>query len=451
MNVVPEQRGVERAMDDLSRRPPQYKRTKLGVIPEDWRVATIGEVAMTSSGTTPSRELADRYYRDGSIAWIKTLDLNNSEIYTTEERVTELALNETALTRYPVGTVVVAMYGGFNQIGRTGLLRIPATVNQALTAITPNAFRLLSEYLLHVLNYRLDYWKSVASSSRKDPNITGRDVREFPIAIPSTEEQRAIADALGDMDGLLGTLDTLIAKKRAIKQGAMQQLLTGKMRLPGFSGDWQEVPLFDVADKQIPFSFAGGPFGSNLKASEYTLHGVRIIQLQNIGDGCFNDDYAIYTSEKKANELRSSNIFPDEIIISKMGDPVARACLVPKHLGRCLMASDGIRLAVDRHRFCTRFIHDYINSPIFRSKALDASTGSTRTRIGLSTLRGLQIRAPRLTEQEAIATVLFEMDAEIAMLERRRDKTRAIKHGMMQWLLTGRVRLVKPSRGETRA
>jgi len=96
---------------------PGYKQTEVGLIPEDWNVTTIGSVAETSSGTTPSRALAERYYRNGHISWVKTLDLNNSEIKVTEERVTQAALGETSLKCYPSGSVVVAMYGGFNQIG----------------------------------------------------------------------------------------------------------------------------------------------------------------------------------------------------------------------------------------------------------------------------------------------------------------------------------------------
>jgi type I restriction enzyme S subunit len=115
--------------------------------------------------------MQERYFRDGSIAWVKTMDLNDCEITLTSEQVTELALKETSLRVYPVGTVLVAMYGGFQQIGRTGLLRIPATVNQAISAIQPDSAKLLSEYLLANLNHRVDYWKRVASSSRKDPNI----------------------------------------------------------------------------------------------------------------------------------------------------------------------------------------------------------------------------------------------------------------------------------------
>jgi type I restriction enzyme S subunit len=109
--------------------------------------------------------------------------------------------------------------------------------------------------------------------------------------------------------------------------------------------DWVVKKLGEIADSTVRWSFTGGPFGSNLKSSDYTDDGVRIIQLQNIGDGDFINDYEVYTSEKKANELISCNIYPRDIILSKMGDPVARACIIPDFHKRYLMCSDGIRLA----------------------------------------------------------------------------------------------------------
>ncbi len=262
---------------------------------------------------------------------------------------------------------------------------------------------------------------------------------------PPVVEQRAIASALSDVDGLLGALDRLIAKKRDLKQAAMQQLLTGQTRLPGFTGEWKSFELGDIADPNRRWSFTGGPFGSNLKSSDYTEDGVRIIQLQNIGDGYFKDDYEVYTSAGKADELISCNIYPGEIILSKMGDPVARAVIIPARHNRFLMCADGIRLAVDPTSFDTYFIYTQINAPQFRDRAENAGTGSTRKRIGLTELKKLEISCPPLPEQTAIAQVLSDMDAELAALEQRRDKTRAIKQGMMQELLTGRTRLVAPT------
>ena len=259
---------------------------------------------------------------------------------------------------------------------------------------------------------------------------------------PPKAEQEAIADTLSDADALIEFLKQLVVKKRQLKQGATQELLTGKKRLPGFSGDLESSSLGRIADTNQKWSFTGGPFGSNLKSSDYTDGGVRIIQLQNIGDGEFNDGYKIYTSRQKADELLSCNIYPGDIILSKMGDPVARACIIPPIEERYVMCSDGIRLAVDEKRFNTYFVHTQINAPEFRAKAANAGTGSTRIRIGLTDLRGLELQCPPLSEQTAIAAILCDMDVEIAVLEAKLIKSRSLKQGMMQELLTGRIRLV---------
>jgi type I restriction enzyme S subunit len=293
-------------------------------------------------------------------------------------------------------------------------------------------------------------------------------ISNYQIPVPPKAEQTAIAKALSDVDALISELEKLIVKKQAIKTATMQQLLTGRTRLPQFAlrddgtpkgtkpselgeipEDWEVVCFDQLKDKKDNWAITGGPFGSNLKASDYTENGVRVIQLQNIGDGVFKNDDFVYTSYKKANELISCNIYPDEIILSKMGDPVARACLIPHIHSRYVMCSDGIRLKVDSQRYSEKFVFYFLNYPLFRNQALDASTGSTRKRIGLSELRDLLLFAPPKEEQTAIATILSDMDAEIQALEQRLGKTRHIKQGMMQELLTGKTRLVQPLNKES--
>ncbi len=196
--------------------------------------------------------------------------------------------------------------------------------------------------------------------------------------------------------------------------------------------DWKEFSIGEIADPADRYSFSGGPFGSNLKSEEYTEGGVRIIQLQNIGDGHFKDNYKIYTSKEKADELLSCNIYPGEIILSKMGDPVARATLIPDSEERYLMASDGIRLKVDTARFDSVFILNAINSPQFRSSAEAVSVGSTRKRIGLTTLKGLTIYAPPLPEQKKIAEILSGIDRAIAKLIYKSQKLDALQASLTE-------------------
>lgn len=444
--ISPQHESTSHTTDSISA-PGRYKHTDAGEIPDDWGVSSVGAEfdiqlgkmldAATNVGT-PKMYVGNR-----SVQWGR-IDLD-------ESGTVPMTPADLVRFRLRLGDLLVCEGG---EIGRAAIWDDPIPecyYQKALHRLRPtgsyDAYLMMSLLHLWTSNGHLANYVTQTSIA----HLPKDKLAVVPLPVPPPAEQRAIARTLSGVDALLKALETLIAKKRAIKQAVMQQLFTGATRLPGFSGDWQEIPLSDVADRQIAFSFVGGPFGSNLKASEYTRYGVRIIQLQNIGDGHFNDEYAIYTSEEKADELKSCNIFPGEIIISKMGDPVARACLIPMRDRRYLMASDGIRLAVDRHRFSTHFVHEYINSPPFRSKAIEAATGSTRTRIGLSALRRLPLRAPGLAEQEAIAAVLSDMSAEIGALERQHDKIKAIKQGMAQQLLAGRVRLLRPAQSAASA
>lgn len=205
--------------------------------------------------------------------------------------------------------------------------------------------------------------------------------------------------------------------------------------------DWDLIEFVDVVDKNVKWSFTGGPFGSNLKAEDYTNTGVRIIQLQNIGDGEFFDDYKIYTSHKKADELLSCNIYPKEIIISKMGDPVARACFIPETEKRFLMASDGIRFVPDKMKYNSFFVLNLINDITFRKQAIQASTGSTRQRIGLDDLKGLSFPKPSLKEQTAIANLLNTWDKAIQTTSTLIEQKQKRKKWLMQMLLSGKKRL----------
>jgi type I restriction enzyme S subunit len=424
-----------------------YKETEAGVIPEDWEVAAIdslgrrGRPAVKAgpfgSSLTKNTYVAEGYKVYGQEQVIRG-DHLYGDYYVSKERFNELrscAVEPGDILLSLVGTagrVLVIPPGAPEGIINPRLIRFSFDPN----VISPTYFRFLFE---------TDAYQALLARNAQGGTmgvLNAGLLRPIRIPLPRVPEQIAIAAALSDVDALINNTEKLIAKKRTIKQGAMQLLLTGKKRLPGFTGEWEVKTFEDIADRNVKWSITGGPFGSNLKASDYTSEGVRIIQLQNIGDGIFNDEYKIFTSTEKADELLSCNIYPGEIILSKMGDPVARACFVPCADKRFLMSSDGIRLVVNENTFHKKFVHDYINSIYFRQKAIDASTGTTRQRIGLDDLKKLSFICPSLSEQTAIARVLSDMDAEIEGLEHKLAKYKLIKQGMMQELLTGKKRLI---------
>lgn len=175
-----------------------------------WPLISLSSLFETKSGTTPSRNRAD-YFTNGTIPWVKTLDLTDGPITTTDERITALALDETHLSILPIGTVLVAMYGGFNQIGRTGVLELEAAHNQAMTALLPT--KKVDPYFLNtVLVASKGYWKSVANSTRKDPNITKSDVLGFKLPLPPLTTQRAIVAEIEAEQALVAANRELIAR-----------------------------------------------------------------------------------------------------------------------------------------------------------------------------------------------------------------------------------------------
>ncbi|MBK9351264.1 MAG: restriction endonuclease subunit S [Sulfuritalea sp.] len=410
-----------------------FKQTDVGLIPGDWSVSTIGDLASTSSGTTPPRAQANKYFENGSIPWVKTLDLNNGSIVSTDETITPAALSETSLQLYPNGSVLVAMYGGYNQIGRTGILEISATVNQALTAIRPDTKRLHPGYLLRVLNHRIDYWRTVASSSRKDPNITSKDIREFPLAVPPIPEQQAIAEALSDADALIESLEQLLAKKRQIKQGAMQELLTGQKRLPGFAGEWQPTPLGAIGE------FLKGSGITRDEAQSGTLPCVRYGEIYTT-----HNDYirAFQSWISLEVAVRATRLRQGDVLFAGSGE-------TKEEIGKCIAFVDKLEayaggdIVILRPRgFDSLFLGYALNTAnVIRQKA-SRGQGDAVVHISAVALAQIEVRVPDATEQTAIATLLSDMDTELAALEAKLAKARDLKQGMMQELLTGRIRLV---------
>jgi len=401
---------------------PGYKQTEVGVIPEDWDCVHIGDVTETSSGATPPRAKQQEYFDGGTIPWVKTLDLNNSSILETDECVTPSALQQTSLRLYPSGSVLVAMYGGFNQIGRTGMLTKDATINQALTAIRPDQSRLSSRFLLNYLNFRVEYWKSVASSSRKDPNITGKDVREFPIPLPPLIEQEAAGEALQDIEDQILMLDELIAKKRDIKQAAMQELLTGNRRLPGFEGDWGVKRLGEICE--IGMGRTPSRLDERMWGQGHPWLSIADLQRKVVSE-----------SKEQVTEAAAAlmTIVSKGTLLMSFKLSIGRLCFA----GCDLFTNEAI-CSFNRLTANADYLYYALGRTDFSLYGKQAVKGYT---LNKESLNLVEVKLPSKDEQIAIAAILSDMDTELAALETRLKKAHDLKQGMMQELLTGRIRL----------
>ncbi len=260
-------------------------------------------------------------------------------------------------------------------------------------------------------------------------------VRKIRLALPPLPEQRHIADALSDVDGLIGTLEKLIAKKRAIMQAAMQQLLTAKIRLPGFNGKWESITLGSVASISKGSRLSKGVISESgnrrciLYGELFTTYKTRIDNIVSFTDSSEGIPSRVgdvlmpgSTTTIGIDLAKASAVFADDVAIG--GDII-------------------IIRPYSVSQVCSAFLAAYLTE-VKRNEIAEQTQGITIIHLYGRDLRDLELDLPSLPEQEAIATVLSDMDAEIIALERRRDKTKQIKQGMMQRLLTGHVRLINP-------
>jgi len=217
---------------DPARHPDQFQDSPLGVIPKGWQARECKELFSLRSGNTPSRGEFRRYYENGTIPWVKTLDLNEGWITDTDERLTTLALQVGSIALRPANTILIAMYGGWEQIGRTGILAIEAATNQAVCALVRKTEDIEPEFAFRAFQHRRFAWRRVAASSRKDPNITKEDIATFLLPVPKTaDEQKAIAARIWDSEQRIDLETKKLSKLQSLKRGLGHDLLTGRVRV----------------------------------------------------------------------------------------------------------------------------------------------------------------------------------------------------------------------------
>ncbi|MDB2337756.1 restriction endonuclease subunit S [Amylibacter sp.] len=415
-------------------------------VPEGWEIKRLGDYVKLQGGNA----FQSSDFRDSGIPIVRISNIRNNKVDLSDAVYYE---KSTVYKNFLVanGDILLAMSGATTgKIGRY-LLPFQSYLNQRVGRFQKLENKsVCMEFIYQLVRSRIFSENTLIDAvGGAQPNISSSQVEGVFYKIPPLPEQKKIASILTYVDEVIETTQKQIDKLQDLKKATMNELLTKgightefkDIELGRIPKTWEVVEISNIKDKIDQYSFTGGPFGSNLKSEDYTQKGVRIIQLQNIGDGRFLNNYKIYTSQEKADELKSCNIFPGDIILSKMGDPVARATMIPDFETRFLMASDGIRLSINKNEYDTKFILESINHFTFRKQAELKSTGSTRKRIGLVELRTLKIAIPPLSEQKKIASILTSKDITIEKRRCKLTQTQALKKSLMQDLLTGKVRV----------
>jgi type I restriction enzyme S subunit len=256
---------------------------------------------------------------------------------------------------------------------------------------------------------------------------------KLEIPLPSSiEEQHAIATALSDVDGLIAGLEGLLAKKRALKQGAMQQLLSGQKRLPGFTGEWGVKRLGEITCTPI----TDGPH----LTPNFLPTGIPFLSVNNLVNNRVDFSDVRYVSREDHLEFsRKCRPQKHDILFGKAAS-VGKVALVDFDLEFNVWSPIAV-IRVDKTNE-PRFVHYALQSSSLLNQIMLLTNSSSQGNIGMGEIEKLEFRLPAIEEQTAIATVLSDMDAELGALEAKLGKTRLLKQGMMQELLTGRTRLI---------
>ena len=387
-----------------------------------WIKSKLGELYEVYSGNTPSRS-DSRNYQNGEIPWIKTTDLNNSIICSNEEKIS--VYGATKLKVLPEKSVLIAMYGGFNQIGRTGLLAYPATINQALVALMP-VNEINPNFLLNFLNFKKESWRNVAASSRKDPNITKNDVEKLIISFPSLDEQSAIGSLFRTLDDLLVSYKDNLTNYQSLKATMLSKMFpkAGQtfpdIRLDGFEDEWEKGTIGEFG------SFYYGKSAPKWSVTDdATTPCVRYGELYTKFSTKIDKIYS-YTSIPKENLKLSSG---NEVLVPRVGEN-------PLDFANCSWLSlkgvaIGEMISVYNTPNNPLFIAYYFNAKMKKEFAKRVEGGSVAN-LYYTYLENISISVPSLPEQQAIGAYFSNLDNLISAHQEKIFQLETLKEKLLQ-------------------
>lgn len=408
--------------------PKGYRQTDVGVIPDDWEVKRLGEFAHVETGSTPPTRDISNYGED--FFFVSPADLGKGKyIIDTEKKLSQKGFSISR--KFPSHSILFTCIG--STIGKSGIAQIELTSNQQINAIFPDD-TFSSDYLFYVLNLLSPRIKSLAGEQAV-PIINKTEFKETFVPLPPTKaEQTAIATVLSEADVLISRLEELIAKRRNIKQGAMQELLTGKKRLPGFSGEWEMKKLGEIAD-----FLKGRGLSKNKIVNDGNYSCILYGELFTTYSQVIKDVRSKTNSREGLPSVKGDILMPGST--TTIGIDLATASVLQQN--DVLLGGDLIVIRKSEpNNYDSEFLANYLTH-ISKYKIAEIAQGITIIHLHGSRLQEIFVKIPSdIKEQTAIAQVLSDMDSEIAQMEQKFDKYKMIKQGMMQELLTGKKRLI---------
>lgn len=414
-----------------------FKQTEIGMIPNEWEVVSIGDSYKFKNGLNKEKEYfgyglpivnymdvyKNTFLEPGKIKG--KVFLSNNELRAFNVDNGDILFTRTSETHEEIGLTAVVTVKLKNTVFSGFLLRA-----------RPYNKMFNTEFCRFCFDNKIVRTQIVSNASYTTRALTnGRVLSGVKIPLPPLPEQKAIAEALSDTDAWIESLEQLIAKKRLIKQGAMQDLLRPKE-------GWEVKSLFEIAEKKRDL-FNDGDW---IESEHIIDQGIRLIQTGNVGVGAFlNKHNRKFINEQSFKDLKCKELIVGDILVCRLAEPAGRVCLFPKTSDeKSITSVDVTILRPDISKYDRRLIMYLLSTDEWFNQVLEKVGGTTHKRISRGNLGTLTIHIPQLLiEQTRIANILSDMDTELERLENQLNKARQIKQGMMQELLTGRIRLIE--------
>lgn len=400
--------------------------------PKDWKILPIKDIAKYRRGSFPQPYDKPEWY-DGPDAMpfvqVADIDENMKLCEKTNSKISKIAMPKSIFVKK--GTLICSIQGS---IGRTAITQYDSYIDRTIAIFKKFKININQKYFMYQLKRKFDVEKENAKGSTIK-TITVAEYGEFLIAFPTPKEQDTIVDTLSSFDKHIDNLTKLIEKKKSIRNGAVEDLVTGKNRLAGFDDEWESVSFNDVIFPKARIGWQG------LKKKEYLQSGYSYL----IGGTDFNNGTistaSIWSVSKERYQMDNNiQVSTYDVLVTKDGT-IGKVALVPK-LNKPATLNSGVFVFKTNSKLNSKFLYRVLTSSIFKDFITTLSAGSTIKHLYQKDLKKLEFRIPiDIKEQQAIAEILTTMDNEIISLEKELNKMKQIREGAMDDLLMGRVRI----------
>ena len=404
-------------------------------IPDDWNVLTLGDYAQIFRGGSPRPIQAFLTTSDQGINWIKIGDVGVGDkfIESTEEKIIPEGVSRSRMVYR--GDLILSNSMSY---GRPYIMNIEGCIHDGWLVIQKYDKVFYRDYLYYALSSALTMQQYVAMAAGSSvQNLNKEKVSKVVLPCPKISEQKKIAEALSSMDALIVDLQKLIRKKKDIRQGTMQMLVTGKQRLDGFEGNWVKINLAKNSRLKARIGWQG------LTTAEYLDEGYSyLITGTDFQDGRINWNGCHYVDYYRYEQDPNIQVSNGDLLLTKDGT-IGKVAFV-SDLKRPATLNSGVFLVKPiTDAYTAHFMFYVLESSVFKNFLQQLSAGSTINHLYQKDLVKFDLYVPPTKEeQEAIAGILFDMDSGIYKLEEKLSKYQKIKQGMMEELLTGKVRLI---------